>query len=81
LPVRRFVWVKTLTYRHHTYCNYCTAYTIIYKDMVILLHVSAFLGSPLQHYTTNTVKVKVKVTLEQATKAQRVSRRIAILFL
>ena len=34
-----------------------------------------------REYDNDKIKVKVKFTLEQATKAQRVSRGIAVLFL
>jgi hypothetical protein len=34
-----------------------------------------------RHHTLHIVKIKVKVTLEQATKAQRGSRSIALLFI
>jgi hypothetical protein len=45
------------------------------------IHCTSFFGlSTGRHHVTNIIKVKVKFNLEQATKAHRRSRRIALFF-
>ena len=50
-------------------------------EVIELVKISSFAAAGCIVHETTMVKVKVKVSLEQATKAQMGSRGIALLFL